>query len=172
LVEELCLRLREIGVYDALTTTSERGRNLLAQVQVLLEELDRRDVDLTERMRRLSAETGWDMVSLLDDCRGSPAIRPYLREADGIRRAFRCSACKRAERPEDDTTFFLCDSCLRVMLDALRAHRGSPEHAPVPDVHADRTVSACERRHPARRLSVVRRLQRVRRRILRAVRAE
>ena len=78
-------------------------------------------------MRRLSAETGWDMVSLLDDCRGNPAIRPYLREADGIRRAFRCSACKRAERPEDDTTFFLCDSCLRVMLNALSAPGDHPE---------------------------------------------
>jgi hypothetical protein len=42
-----------------------------------------------------------------------------VRERDGVRRQLRCAGCRQRERPNDDTTWFLCDDCLEAVREAL-----------------------------------------------------
>ncbi len=125
LVEELCLALRDIGVFDGASPDNERGSALVQRVQDIHAELVRRQIDVAPRLERLSQETGWMMHQLLVDCLKFPAAPAWLRERDGVRRAFRCPGCRLRERPESDKRFFLCDECLRTVRAALECHRSN-----------------------------------------------
>lgn len=126
LLEDLGLALRDVGVHDWDLTSSERGLDALRRVKEIDEELARRGVPVLDRLARLADETGWEVPELLDQCRQYPSVRPRLRERDGVRRAFRCRACRSAEHPETDTVFTLCDGCLMTLKSALLDPRDLP----------------------------------------------
>lgn len=83
-----------------------------------------RSVDVTEGLEELTAQTGWLMKPLLEECLQWPNVHPHVREPDGIRRLLQCWLCREREHPEgsgealcaDET---LCDSCLLRMIDLL-----------------------------------------------------
>jgi hypothetical protein len=126
LVEDLCGALRDVGVHDWDLTSSDRGLDAIQRVKDIDTELRKRGARLEARLAELVEQTGWNLVELLGQCRQYPEVRPRLRERDGIRRAFRCVACQKAECPEGDTSFHLCDGCLRTLQRGLREPRDVP----------------------------------------------
>jgi hypothetical protein len=112
LLEDLCLALRGIGVQEVW----QGSRKAITEAIAIANELDARGVPFVERLDRLSIETGWLMSRLLEDCRRSPDMPPYVTELDGVRRALRCRYCRVAERPEEDDRYFACDRCLAALI--------------------------------------------------------
>ncbi len=127
LLEDLCIALRNVAVYENYWSVGPDPPRVQEAVSIATE-LERRQVDVSERLDRLSQETRWLMKELLDDCRKFPAVIPRVRELDGIRRYLRCGYCRSAERPENDTALSACDACLRNMIesfDSLNAIEGT-----------------------------------------------
>ena len=119
LTEDMCIALRNVGVYEMyLPTPRDEMVQWVERVQRLHVELVRRAVPLSDRLDKLSAETGWRMQELLDDCLVWPKKVPRVRESDGIRRLSRCSMCQKREYP-DGTQILMCDECLRSTIAAL-----------------------------------------------------
>lgn len=118
-LEELCLAVRAVA--ESTQFLAYRPPDLDVQdevlrVQEVARELARRKVDPSERLERLTGETGWLMPELYRECLGWPLPRPWVRDAaDGIRIAMRCPACETAEMPPDARTVRLCDRCLDVL---------------------------------------------------------
>jgi len=117
LLEDLCLALRAVGVQEVWPATQEA----VAEALAIATELDARGVSVVDRLNRLSEETGWLMPKLLEDCRRSPEMPPYVTELDGVRRRFRCRYCKEAERPEDDDRYSACDQCLGKLIHSFES---------------------------------------------------
>lgn len=120
LVEELCLALRDVGVWDYSLPDDERTVAHVEKVQSIHAELSRRGANLHERVSLLSAETSWQMDVLLQECLQFPDITPYVRESDGIRRAFRCPICSEREVP-DRIGVWLCDVCLADTIESFES---------------------------------------------------
>src|SRR5262245_9676951 len=114
LIEDLCLELRDVGVGDYGLPDDKRAISSIREVQHISAEIKSRNADnadFKDRIKRLSAETGWQMERLLQECLLYPEVIPYVREHDGVRRAFRCSICEKREVPDRDG-IWLCDDCL------------------------------------------------------------
>jgi hypothetical protein len=111
LIEDLCLALRDVGVWTWSLPKDERAISAIENVQTIYGELLRRKVDFQSRIKQLSEETSWQMQTLLEECIDYPQTIPYVRDIDGVRRAFRCSVCEQREYP-DREGLFLCDVCL------------------------------------------------------------
>ena len=111
LVEDLCLALRDVGVGDYRLPANENAVAAIGNVQKIHAELETREVDFRARMAQLSEETKWQMESLLQECLSFPKVIPYVRESDGVRRAFRCFVCRQREFP-DREGLSLCNVCL------------------------------------------------------------
>ncbi|MBA3533633.1 MAG: hypothetical protein H0T73_17085 [Ardenticatenales bacterium] len=120
LLEELCIALRNVGVHDWYLPDGERIVQDIEEVKGIYTELERRDSPVIPRITRLSEETTWQMEILLEECLSYPQRMPYVREKDGIRRRFRCHVCGKGERPLDDEEFWMCDGCIREVIDAIR----------------------------------------------------
>lgn len=60
------------------------------------------------------------MAPLLEETLRFPAVVPAVREADGVRRQYRCPRCRSAEVP-DREGIWLCDACLAAAAAAVRA---------------------------------------------------
>jgi hypothetical protein len=129
LIEELCLALRDVGV--ATQFLPFRGpepdiEKQVDRVQAVSRELQRREVDPGPRLDLLTAETGWSMGELLDECRKYPAARPWMRSTkDGLRIAMRCVGCAEHEFPSESRRIRLCDRCLETLDAALVSRTGS-----------------------------------------------
>ena len=121
LLEDLCVALRDVAVRDHSMSTYATAESWIREVVSIATELERRQVDVSERLDRLSEETGWLMKRLLDDCKAFPAVDPHVRGLDGIRRYFRCDYCRSAERPEDDMEFGACNACLGRMIQSFES---------------------------------------------------
>jgi hypothetical protein len=119
LLEDLCIALRDVAVREGSLPRSEDAKTAVRLAADIAAELDARGVTTSERLDRLSQETGWLMHQLLEDCRRFPSVLPRVRELDGIRRYIRCRYCKAAERPEDDVRWGTCDTCLRRIIESL-----------------------------------------------------
>lgn len=119
LIDDLCLALRDVGVRDYGLPDDERGLASIECVQQIHSELEKRGVDYRSRITQLSEETKWQMELLLRECLAYPEVVPYVREADGVRRAFRCSICRKREFP-DHTGLVLCTTCLRQSAESIR----------------------------------------------------
>jgi hypothetical protein len=119
LLEDLCVALRDVGVYDYELPAGARVLKAVEDVRAIHHELEHRGADPTERLAELSEQTRWQMAALLQDCLGYPQVTPYVREQDGVRRHLRCYLCRQAERPADARTFWFCDGCLRRILVAI-----------------------------------------------------
>src|SRR5215207_2079190 len=111
LIDDLCLALRDVGVRDHSLPNDARAVSAIENVQRIHAELERRGANLTHRVARLSEETEWQMAPLLQECLDYPRVIPYVRESDGVRRAFRCFVCQKLEFP-DRSGLLLCDACL------------------------------------------------------------
>lgn len=111
LIEDLCLALRDVGVRDYGLPDDARAVSAIENVRRIHAELERRGANFTQRLAQVSEETKWQMAPLLRECLDYPEVIPYVRESDGVRRAFRCSVCRRREFP-DRKGLFLCDACL------------------------------------------------------------
>ena len=98
--------MRDYGLPD-----DENAVAAIRNVQKIHAELEKRKVDFGARIAQLSEETKWQMGPLLQECLSFPKVIPYVRESDGVRRAFRCSVCQEREFP-DRKGLFLCDVCL------------------------------------------------------------
>jgi hypothetical protein len=99
LLEDLCLALRNVAVWDSDLPDGQRVAKFVAEASAVHAELVKREVNYEDRVHELSTETGWQMGTLLEDCLGFPTTSPYVREADGVRRRFRCPLCRKAEVP-------------------------------------------------------------------------
>lgn len=119
LLEDLCIALRNVGVYDHDLPDGAEIRQHIATVCAIKRELDRRDISTDDRITHLSKETNWRMADLLADCLGFPDRMPYVKEADGIRRTLRCRLCGKRERPPNAQLFWWCDECVVRVLDAV-----------------------------------------------------
>lgn len=119
LLEDLCLALRDVGVRDHSLPDDDHALAAVRNVRTIHEELEKRGVDLTARLSLLSEETKWQMEPLLRECLSFPDAVPYVRESDGIRRAFRCYVCERREFP-DRRGLSLCDDCLARAAESIR----------------------------------------------------
>ncbi len=60
-------------------------------------------------------------TELLADCMAFPEVVPYVRSEDGIRRHLRCTICRNAEYPQDEQNFWMCDDCLKRVIEAIRS---------------------------------------------------
>jgi len=118
LIEDLCLALREVGVGDLGLPDDERRITAINTVQRIHTELQRRDANFLPRIAELTEQTKWQMEELLRACLAYPQMIPYVREKDGIRRAFRCYLCQEREFP-DRKGLSICDHCLEGSLDAI-----------------------------------------------------
>jgi hypothetical protein len=119
LVEDLCVALRNVGVHDSELPDGARVLKAIEQVRTFHQELVRRGVGLSDRLEELSQQTRWRMGELLDECLRFPAVMPYVKEMDGVRRYLRCGLCGRAERPVDPGPFWMCDGCMRRTVEAI-----------------------------------------------------
>jgi hypothetical protein len=119
LLGELCIALREVGLSTKFLPYRPPDSDLdeeVDRVRAVCAELQKRDVDPSARIERLSQETGWAMVTLLEETRKYPGVRPWVRDrADGLRIALRCEACSKREFPSDSRDIRICNDCLRVL---------------------------------------------------------
>lgn len=120
LIEDLCIALRNVGVFDGELPSGSRVSQAIADVRSIKHELDDRGINVSDRMATLSTQTSWLMGKLLEDCLAFPDVVPYVRESDGIRRRLRCSLCRKAERPPDSDSYWMCDDCLRHVIEAIK----------------------------------------------------
>ncbi len=120
LLEGLVTELRHVGDGDYELPRGELVTAHVRQVGAIHAELARRGVDWQLQLEQLARETHWQVYLLLEDCLAFPKRIPYVREADGIRRALRCRLCGKAERPVDAKVFSFCDECLRRVIEAIR----------------------------------------------------
>ncbi len=104
--EQLCLALREVGVRHAMLPDGTEARAAIERVVELHAEANRRGLDVSARISRLSTETGWDMESLLRDTLAYPEAIPYL--ASGPEPT--CGNC--GERIPRTALLALCGVCL------------------------------------------------------------
>jgi hypothetical protein len=112
LLEDLCIGLRNVGVWDSELPGGDTVRNYIEETKMIHAELKRRGVDVDTRVSQLSDESGWLMGELLEDCLDFPKTLPYVKEADGIRRYFRCWLCVEREFTAEAKRFLLCEDCL------------------------------------------------------------
>jgi hypothetical protein len=126
LLEDLCIALRQVGVGERVFRAGEDAQGEIRNVVAIADELEKRSYDYTGRLERLSNETGWQVIFLLDECKRFPRAIPYVRDLDGIRRQFRCRYCRRAERPEDDVSLSACDQCLSKMILTFESLKSLP----------------------------------------------
>lgn len=110
LIEDLCIALRNVGGCW-FPDDDGRAAEFIEEVKQIHTELEARDVDVHERINRLSDETSWQMQPLLRESLEYPRAVPYVRDKDGIRRSFRCPICNQREIP-DREGIWLCDVCL------------------------------------------------------------
>ncbi len=120
LVEDLCLALRDVGVWTWSLPNDENAVSKVKNVQEIYALLEQRKADVRPRIRHLSEETSWQMETLLQECLAFPEIVPYVRDLDGVRRSFRCSICQKREFP-DREGIFLCDVCLAQAKDSFES---------------------------------------------------
>lgn len=121
LVNDLCVALRNVGVFDYELPNGPRVSQAINDVRTIKRELDHRGIDVADRLTALSAQTCWQMAELLRDCLSFPAVSPYVRERDGVRRELRCSLCQKAERPMDAQRFLMCNECIGRILQCIRS---------------------------------------------------
>ena len=119
LLEDLCIALRDVAVREGSLPRSEDSQSAVSASVSIAAELEKRGVATTDRLERLSEETGWLMNELLADCRSFPRVVPRVRELDGIRRYLRCRYCKSAERPESDVKWGACNACLTRIIKSI-----------------------------------------------------
>jgi hypothetical protein len=112
LLEDLCIGLRNVGLWDSELPDGDTVRNYIEETKMIHAELKRRGVDVDTRVSQLSDESGWLMGELLEDCLDFPKTLPYVKEADGIRRYFRCWLCVEREFTAEAKRFLLCEDCL------------------------------------------------------------
>jgi hypothetical protein len=115
LVEELCLVLREIGVENRSLPDGEIVRAAILRVKEISAEIEKRNLDCSARLARLSRETAWDMVSLLRDSLAYPDAVPYLASTPNPT----CGNCGVAISRK--AILALCDKCVRAGLAQLSA---------------------------------------------------
>lgn len=120
LVEDLCIALRDVGTSDYELPGGDAVQSHIEEVRKIHAELQRRGVDLGPRISQLSRESGWLMEKLLKDCLEFPKSLPYVKEADGIRRYFRCWLCAEREFTPGTKQFLLCEECLHRVLNDIR----------------------------------------------------
>jgi hypothetical protein len=121
LIDDLCVALRDVGVFDAELPGGPRVLRAINGVRSIKQVLDERGVQVADRLATLSGQTGWRMAELLCDCLSFPAVVPYVKEADGIRRRLRCRLCRKAECPPDARYFcWMCDGCLTRVVESIR----------------------------------------------------
>jgi hypothetical protein len=123
LVEDLCIALRNVGVYDRELPDGANVRRYIAEVSAIKRELARRGIDAADRIAKLSQETGWRMDALLQDCLSFPARMPFVQEADGIRRSLRCWHCRTRERPIAVQISWCCNHCLMGFIHAVEERK-------------------------------------------------
>lgn len=119
LLNDLCIALRDVAVRERSLPKGEDAQASVREAVAIALELEKRHVDVRERLQQVSQETGWLMTHLLEDCKRFPDVVPRVRELDGIRRYFRCHYCKAAERPEEDVKYGACNACLGKLIQSF-----------------------------------------------------
>jgi hypothetical protein len=134
LVEDLCVELRNVGVYDSGLPDGSRVLAAIGAVREIAAELGSRGVDYSARLAELSEQTRWRMADLLADCLAFPKTTPYVRATDGIRRTLRCGLCRQADYPPGASQR-ICDDCPRRVVNAIE------QRSPIDGIVLFRTYS-------------------------------
>ncbi len=126
LLSQLLIGLRNVAVYEGYEPApSDTFVKWIEFVQRVYRLLAGRSFDPTPGLQSLTAETGWQMAPLLDECMRWPRVSPQVREQDDIRRMQRCWHCKQREHPQNSVER-LCDECLLRLADLI-TQRTPPE---------------------------------------------
>jgi hypothetical protein len=99
--------------------TNERAASAVRSVQQIHALLKQRKADVRAGIEQLSEETSWQMETLLQECLAFLDVVPYVKDADGARRALHCYNCQKHEFP-DREGIWLCDVCLTQAKDSIR----------------------------------------------------
>jgi hypothetical protein len=111
LVEDLCIALRNVAVFDRDLPDGARVISFIDEVKAIAVILETRQQDVHARLLRLTEETEWQILPLFTACLAYPAQIPYVRDLTGLRRRFRC-ACRMSEIPTG-AHLWMCDRCLQ-----------------------------------------------------------
>ena len=121
LLNDLCVALREVAVWERSLPTGERARESVQNAVDIARELEKRNASFDSRLEELSKETGWMMRQLLEECRQFPGVVPTVRDSDGVRRQLRCSYCKVRERRETELKYWACDACFQLFIQSFES---------------------------------------------------
>ena len=119
LLEELVESLREIAMRDRDLPSGDKVKSAIERVCSLKRELDRLGESTDTTISELNRTTGWDFKTILTESLTYPVTTPHRRGADGVREIFRCTLCKRIERPAKSKSFWYCDACIVRIRSAL-----------------------------------------------------
>jgi hypothetical protein len=107
IVEALCIGLREVGGCNGILPDGDGVRGKIQAVQEIYKEIVKRDIDIRRRIKKLSKQTKWPMVRLLDETIRFPEAVPYLEENPKLV----CRECVEKTYAKD-ALLGLCDGCL------------------------------------------------------------
>jgi hypothetical protein len=124
LLRDLCDRLEFVGAGGGAFPNNPTLELAIEHLQAIHSELLKRQADCLPAVTALGERRGWEIQNFLADCLSFPARVPYVREDDGIRLAFRCRMCQRAEHPPGAKLFSYCSGCMERILAAVRQRSG------------------------------------------------
>jgi predicted RNA-binding Zn-ribbon protein involved in translation (DUF1610 family) len=116
-VEELCLALRDVGVFNRQLPDGIDVRKAIFRAKTIYAEIEHRSLDLTPRIARLSNETRWDMESLFISTIAFPQAVPYLVSTPDPR----CGHC--GKQISRKATLALCPNCTRDAMEDISGER-------------------------------------------------
>lgn len=127
LLSQLQVALRNVALYEGYNALEPPDDTMVKWVEVVQRIhalLMGRGAAFGPELDVLSAQTGWMLGQLMEDCLKWPACVPFVRDLDGVRRKLRCCHCHRREFPLD-TAERLCDECLLEMIERIALKRPS-----------------------------------------------
>lgn len=115
-VEALCIAIRDVGVSNGVLPDGEGIREKIKTAQDIHKEIVKRDINIRRRIKKLSRETKWPMVRLLDETIQFPETIPYLEKKPKLV----CRECVENTYARN-APLGLCDGCLEKGIELIES---------------------------------------------------